>query len=485
MKAAFPPIRRRLRIACGFVLPPFLLAACTVGPRYESPRPTATGSGWTESTDTSIDLSAWWRSFGDPTLDRLVETALARNIDVRQAQASIAEARALRDKATGASKPSVDVNASVTQRRQSENGALPIRSIPGYERDQTIHDIGFDASWELDLFGRVRRSVEASEARFQAEESDARAVRISVAAEVARNYLAMRGAQRELAAQSATVETRRRTLELVRLRINAGDLSAAELDSVQAELDRESATVPTIRARLRSAALGLGILLGELPEKELGLLESPPPDITLKMIPVGTRADLLRRRPDVRAAERRLAASTAQTGLAQAEWFPKLSIGASGGFEALDAGDLLKSSSQALSIAPLISWRIFDGGRVRAEIRAAEARQENAALAYEKTVLSALSDAERALNDYRFGLEALRTRRAAVTSAQRAYENSKIRFERGDTRLTELLDAERRWREAEYASASIQTSTATELVTLFKTLGGGVETQDTNVVDSR
>lgn len=478
MKAAFYLSNRNLRTVFVLSLPPLLLAACAVGPHYKAPPAINAGNGWTESTGTPMDLSAWWRSFGDPTLDRLVETALARNIDVRQAQANIAEARALRDKATGANKPAVDASASITQRRQSENGSLPIKSIPGYERDQTIHDIGFDASWELDLFGRIRRSTEAAETRLQAKEFDARGVRISVAAEVARNYLALRGAQRELAAQEATVETRRRTLELVRLRINTGDLPVAELDSVQADLDRESAAVPSIQARLRSTALGLGVLLGELPEKELGLLETPPPDIALAMIPVGTRADFLKQRPDVHAAERRLAASTAETGMAHAEWFPKLAISASGGFEALDAGDLLKSSSQALSIAPLISWRVFDGGRIRAEIRGAEARQENAALAYEKTVLTALSDAERAMNDYRLGLEALRARQAAVTSARRTYEISRIRFEQGDIRLTELLDIERRMREAEFASASIQTSTAIELVTLFKTLGGGWQTED-------
>jgi outer membrane protein TolC len=188
---------------------------------------------------------------------------------------------------------------------------------------------------------------------------------------------------------------------------------------------------------------------------------------------VGERADILRRRPDVRAAERRLAARTADIGVATAELFPKLTIGAGGGFQSLDAGNLFDSASRTFSIMPLISWRVFDGGRVRAEIRASEARQEQAALAYEKAVLGALGDAERALSDYHFGLDEVQRQRTALEAARTSYAHAQTRYAAGDIALTELLAEERVLRDAEDAYARTHTATAIELVALYKALGGG------------
>lgn len=453
-----------------------LLGACAVGPDYREPPPVDTGSGWTLSAaadDAQVDLATWWKSLGDPVLDRLVTTALSDNLDLRQAQARISEARALRDRAAGGYAPSVGVSSSVSRRRQSENGPLPIGSIPGLERDQTIYDAGFDAAWEIDLFGRTRRAVESAEASVEASQADANDVRISVVAEVARNYFTLRGAQRELAAREASVDTLQQTLDLVRRRFDAGDAAQADVDAAQARLAAASAGVPGIQARLRAAALGLGVLLGAPPERELSLVDTRAADITLTPIPVGERADILRRRPDVRAAERRLAAGTANIGVATAELFPKLTIGAGGGFQSLDAGTLFDSASQTFSIMPLISWRVFDGGRVRAEIRASEARQQQAALAYEKAVLAALGDAERALSNYRHGLDAVQRQHAAVEAARRSYAHARERFAVGDIALTGLLAEERVLRDAEDAYARIHSATAVDLVALYKALGGG------------
>ncbi len=214
-------------------------------------------------------------------------------------------------------------------------------------------------------------------------------------------------------------------------------------------------------------------MLGQLPESELALADGAAGEIALRPIPVGERADVLRRRPDVRYAERRLAAASADVGVANAEWFPRLSIGASGGFQALALGDLLKSSSQVFSVMPLISWRIFDGGRVQAQIHAAEARQKSAAQAYEKAVLSALTDAERALSNYQYALVSVRVQHAALESAQRSYGHVKRRYELGDIALADLLEAERGLRDAEDAYALVHTSAAIDLVALYKALGGG------------
>ncbi len=453
-----------------------LLGACAVGPDYREPPPVHAGAGWTQSADgapAQLDLSAWWTSLGDPALDRLVATALSDNLDLRRSEARIREARALRERAGGDYAPSAQASANVTRRRQSENGPLPIGSIPGLDAAQTIYDVGFDAAWEIDLFGRTRRAVEGAEARLQAAQADAIGVRIRIAAEVARSYLTLGGTQRELAAREASVQTLQQTLDLVRRRSGAGDAAQADVDAAQARLAAAAADLPGIRARLRAAALGLGVLLGAPPERELALVDSAAPEIVLTPFPVGERADVLRRRPDVRAAERRLAASTADIGVATAELFPKLSIGVGGGFQSLDPGDLFKAASQTFSIVPLISWRLFDGGRVRAEIHASEAKQQQAALAYEQAVLAALGDAERALSNYRLGLDTVQRRRAAVQAARRSYRHAQARFEAGDIALTDLLTEERVLRDAESAGARAYTTTAIDLIALLKALGGG------------
>lgn len=452
-----------------------MLAACAVGPDYRQPA-IETGPGWVGSSDAaaaSVDLANWWRTFDDPELDRLVAAALAQNLDGLEAGARVAEARALRAAAAGGRRPAITTRASVTRRRQSENGPLPINRIPGLERDQTIYDTGFDAAWELDVFGRTRRVVEAAGARLDAALERERAVKLSVAAETARSYLELRGAQHEQQALRAAVEASRSSTTLVRQQLEAGDVPEAALAQADAALAGLEAQLPLLDARVRVAALSIGILLGGLPEDERGLAESTTDFVALAPLPVGERADLLRRRPDVRVAERSLAAATADVGVATAELFPKIGFAANGGFQSLESGTLLDSASEALGLVPLISWRIFDGGRVRAQIRASEARVEVAALEYEKAVKEALTDAEIALTRYNSGLAALDRQSAAVTAARRSYGFASDRYRAGDISLLELLDAEQALRTAEDAYARTHTAAATDLVALFKALGGG------------
>lgn len=450
-----------------------LALGCKVGPDYTAPK-VDTGQGWAQPADTAApQLDAWWRSFGDATLDRLVQTALSRNLDLRQAQARIREARSLREAAAGGQWPALDARAGITREEQTLNGPLPIREIPGLARDITIYDAEFDASWELDLFGRVRRQVESAQAQAQAAEEQARDARVSVAAEVARTYLTLRGAQLELEARSRGAEALGRILDTVRTRAAAGDASQADVEQAQGQSQDAAAVLPGLRAQAQAAALGLGALLGGLPESEAGLAGTPPVDWALAPIPVGARADLLRRRPDVRAAERQLAAITADVGVAQAEWFPKLSIGAGAGYQSLKATELFTQPSQMLSVSPLISWRIFQGGTIRAEIHAAEARQEQAAAGYEKAVLGALADAERALATYRLALETVQAQDAVLATARRAYRHAESRRQAGDVPVADLLQAEGRVRDAEDARARARTAAAVDLVALFKALGGG------------
>nr|WP_232305111.1 efflux transporter outer membrane subunit [Castellaniella caeni] len=454
-----------------------LLTACAaVGPDYREPPPVDIGAGWTlplTSESQSADLARWWSAFHDPILDRLMGTALAQNLDLRQAAARIDEARALRDRAAGDRLPAVSTGASVNRRRQSKNGPLPVGSVPGLDATQTIYDAGFDAAWEVDLFGAKRRALEGASARLQATEVETQGVRMRIVAEVARTWFTAVGAHQELQAQRAILGTLQKTLELIRLRHASGDASAADVEAAYAQWAAVNALLPDIQARQRAAVLGLSVLLGAPPERELALLDGPLVPSTLRALPVGERADLLRRRPDVLAAERRLAASSADIGVATAELFPKLSIGVGGGFQALSTGNWFDASSSRFSILPLVSWRLFDGGRVRAEIRAREAAERQAALAYEQAVLAALGDAERALGDYHGGLDTLKRRAMALDAARTSYGYAKARYAAGDVPLVELLTAQRSLHEAETAVARAHTNAAVQLVALYKALGGG------------
>ncbi len=458
-----------------------LAAACTVGPDYERPEIDA-GRGWTitpSAEGPAQDLERWWQTFADPTLDRLVTTALDQNLEVREAGARVAEVRALRAAAAGGRYPAIEASAGVTRRRQSENGPIPINQIPGIERDQTIYELGFDAGWEIDVFGRTRRAVEAADARLDAAIEQRHGVQLAIAAETARSYFELRGARHELDALRAAIVASEQSLELVRQQRAVGEVPEAAVAQAEAELASIAAQLPLLEAKERIAALSIGILLGELPESELALLDADASGyVALKPVPVGERADILRRRPDVSAAERSLAAATADVGVATAELFPKIGIGANGGFQALDSSNLLESTSEAFALAPLISWRIFDGGRVRAQIRASEARVEVAALKYEQAVKEALTDAERALTLYSTGLRALDQQQTAVAAARRSYGFANERYRAGDISLLELLDAERALRRAEETYAQVHTRTATDLIALFKALGGGWSSAD-------
>lgn len=468
-------IPRRLRLAT-LTAGCLLLTACAaVGPNYQAPS-VDSGEGWSlplANASSQADLSNWWAELNDPVLNRLITTALAQNLDVQQAAAKIDEARALRDRVAGERLPVVGAGASVNRRRQSENGPLPIDSMPGVDATQTIYDAGFDAAWEIDLFGARQRALEGAQARLQATEAEARGVRIRIAAEVARAWFTAVGADHELRAQASTLDTLQQTLELTRLRHAHGDAPLADVDVAYAQWATANALMPDIQARQRAAVLSLGVLLGAPPERELSLLDGQIGSLTLRTLPVGERADILRRRPDVLAAERRLAASSADIGVATAELFPKLSIGLGGGFQALSTGNWFDASSSHFSILPLVSWRLFDGGRVRAEIRASEAAAQQAALAYEQAVLTALGDAERTLSNYHAELETLQRQSIALEASRTSYYRSKARYTAGDITLVELLVVQRNYHEAEKAVAHAHLNAAVQMVALYKALGGG------------
>lgn len=451
------------------------LAACATTQPYQAPTINA-GASWALATaDASAphNLARWWTTLKDPVLERLVETALRQNLDLQQAAARIEEARAWRDRAAGRQLPAAAAGASINHRRQSRNGPLPVGRIPGLEVTQTIFDAGFDASWEADIFGGQKSALQSAAARLQATEIEAQGVRMRVAAEVARAWFSASGAAAEQQAQRAAIATLEQTFLLMQERASLGDVAVAEVDAAAAQLATAKAALPAIEARQRTAILSLGTLLGQLPEQELALLSAPPSPLILPDLPVGERADILRRRPDVLAAERQLAASTSDIGTATAELFPKLAINIGGGFQALDAGNWFSADSSRFSILPFISWRLFDGGRVRAEIRASKARSQQAALAYEQAVLASLEDAERSLGNYQAGLNALNQQQEMLNATRRSVAHAQARMSVGEASRMGLLSAEYQLHSAELARAQARTAAAIQLVALYKALGGG------------
>lgn len=451
-----------------------LLAACAaVGPDHQVPA-VPVGAGWATPVDTtapdSAALSQWWASLGDAQLTQLVERALAHNLNLRQAEANIESARASLARAQAQGQPTLAADGSALRQRISVNAP---EYNPQRSPNQSVFDLGLSASWELDLFGSQRRQRESAGALLEASQADAIGQRLAVAAEVARTYATMRGAQRELAAREASVAALDQVLTLTEQRWRGGDAARAEVERAQARLDQARAALPPLRARRQAAALALGPLLGGLPETELALIESPASPLLLPQVPVGQRADVLRRRPDVLAAERRLAAATADIGVATAELFPKLTLSAGAGFRALTGSEVLNTDSRRGSVGPIVSWRLLDGGRVRAEIRASEARQRAAAIGYEQAVIAALSDAERALSQYQFGLQTLAAQEQAIGSSRRDAETTRRRYELGDLPLSDWLNAQRDLADLEAVREQLAGASASDLMLLYKALGGG------------
>ena len=451
-----------------------LLAGCTVGPDYHTPK-IATGKGWSADGFAAQGKAAqmgWWHGLHDHELDRLIDQALSGNPDLLAAQARIAQARAARDAALGLQAPQLQAAASVNQLRQSENGLMPLAEIPIIPRDATIYDTEFDASWEIDLFGGTRRRIESAKALQTASIASAEDMRESLIAEVVRDYVSLRGEQIELTARQASIATLDAEIGLLRQRATNGDIPLYTLYPLIHQREDNAAAVPVLQARMRALALSLGVLSGQLPESELGLLNQPGEELNLMPIPVGERAEVLKRRPDVRVAERQLAAATADIGVATSAWFPQLAISASAGYQALNPGELWASTSQTGSIMPLISWRLLDGGQIKAEIHAAKARQASAAQAYVKAVLGALGDAEQSLSNYHYALSSVDSERAAQHAAQLDADMAQARFKAGDIPRQDWLATELVLDNAQTTLAVTYTQAAVAMVALHRALGG-------------
>ncbi|WP_157217389.1 efflux transporter outer membrane subunit [Flavisphingomonas formosensis] len=450
------------------------LGACTVGPSYREPPKVAAAPAWVEPGSSDPVDVRWWESFGDPTLARLIADADAANLDIRSARARLAEARADRASAAAGLLPQVNASGSATTNRLSENGQIPIGKIPGFSRDLDLYDVGFDASWEIDLWGKTRRTIEGAEARMAAADADRRATMVSVHAEVARSYIDLRAAQALHASLKSDADAQAKIADLTRQRFRAGEASRFDAERADGEARSTAAQLPGAEADVHAAAYRLALLTGRPPEGlDPKLLEPAPIPSAPDVIARGLRSDLLRRRPDIVSAERRLAAATADIGVATADLFPSFSLLGSIGQQGRSPGDLTANGSMRYQFGPTLHWPIFDAGRIRAQIRGAKARAEGAAAAYEAAVLGALSDSETAANRFARAGGTRAQSRAARDAQRAALDLARQRYRAGEADLIELLTVETAYLTAERAAIDAESARSDQAIALYKALGGG------------
>ncbi|MGH8215812.1 MAG: efflux transporter outer membrane subunit, partial [Rhodanobacteraceae bacterium] len=375
----------------------FALAGCvTVGPDYHKPTPPVPKLQGVDATreNNAQFQAAWWKQFGDPTLDALIQRAAAGNLDLRIALARLRESRAQLGGAKSQQWPDVDAGASYTRSDQQQPGFGTQRSIT------STYQTGFDATWELDLFGGVRRSVEAAHADLGASEAELQGAQVSLFAEVARNYFALRGTQQREAIARRNIANLRDTLALIRTRADIGTASEQDVASASAQLSSVEAQLPLLEMQRRAGEYRLAVLVGEQP----GALDIDVSPQTFKpidaVLPVGAAGDVLARRPDVRIAEREYAAATARIGVAKADFFPHISLGGFLGFLSGRSNNFGSPSTRTWSLMPSITWDGLDVQRVRAGLHVAEARADEAEANYQRTVLEAIEDVDNAVVGY-------------------------------------------------------------------------------------
>ncbi len=455
------------------------LAAChAVGPDYAVPAdaavnaPAATGPLLGASEPAVSDQPAqsrWWALYDDPALDDLVQQALAANTDLRVAAANIARADAAVAVADDSRLPSTRIDGSFDYGELSGEQYLLTTPLPS----TGLYDTGVTVSYQIDLFGQIRRGIEGAKADAEAVRAAADVARISVVAETVRAYVAACGAGQELAVAEQSLSLQRQSAELTRRLVGAGRGNALDLTRTQAQLEQFRANIPELQAERRTALYRLAVLTGQPPALYPRALEGCASEPRLnRPIPVGDGAALLRRRPDVREAERRLAADTARIGVATADLYPKIAFGLSGGSTGL-ISDIFKAATQRYGIGPLISWDFPQQNADRARIRAAEARAAADLANFDGKVLGALREIESALTIYGRDLDRTEALRAARDRADQAQQQAKTLFNAGESNAFVTLDAERVRAGADQALARSESRVAADQVNLFLALGGG------------
>ncbi len=455
------------------------LAGCAVGPDYRQPS-TALPTAWSGdqapaavATSTAAHAPApapdlqWWRRFGDPLLDELIDTALAANTDVRSARARLRAARAASAQAEGALWPTVGAYGSATRSSDGGRGAT------------SSYGAGFDASWEIDLFGGLRRGAEAASADAEASAATLAQTQVSLAAEVARNYVLLRGYQLRLQITEANLDNQTQTLQITEWRAQAGLVGSLDVEQARANREQTRAQAPVLQDAVAQTRHALAVLPNRPPEALAAQLAAPAPPAA-PAIPdaaaqplLGVPADLLRRRPDVVAAERSLAAATARIGVAEAARYPSLNLAGTLGLQGAALSALSGSGAATRLIGASLAAPIFDAGRLRQQVVIQTAQQEQALAAYEAALTGALRDVE----DARAALANGRVRADALAQAVQAARNAALlagfRYRSGLVDFQTVLDTERSVRTLEDSQASTQADLTLAMIQLYKALGGG------------
>ena len=444
----------------------------TVGPDYEKPD-TDVPQKWELPEDPAVkpdagNIQKWWSVFQDPILDGLIKSAGENNLDLRNAYARVKQARAQVGVARGELLPALDASGSYSQSKTSEYDAVP----GGPVIDNT--QIGANASWEIDFWGRIRRSVESATADWQASEEDRVDIMITLYAEVAQAYFDLRSAQARLGAAYENIISQKEVLKLTESRFRNG--LATDLDVSQAEtvLASTEAEVPPLKISQEQALNTIDLLLGNQPGRSRDLLEpvkplpQPPTQVA-----VGMPANIMRQRPDIRKAERQLASATAQIGVAKADLYPSFSIFGSIGYSAAAGGNLFKSGSDFYSWGPQFQWKIFEGGRIKAQIEVAGYQAEQALLTYQQTVLSALGEVQNTIVSYVQQRNRVAALDRTVRSSRRTLELAIRLYKDGLQDFQPVLDAQRTLFQYEDQLAQARGNAASNLVLLYKALGGG------------
>jgi NodT family efflux transporter outer membrane factor (OMF) lipoprotein len=463
------------------------LAACAVGPNYRTPQVKlpegfiATGATAAGQSKGAIDPASWWRALNDPQLDSLIERALKSNPSIEIALTRLQEARTYEAAVTGQALPYVDASAGAAKGTGSNlargRAGPPLVSATDTKGLEHInYVVGFDAAWEVDLFGRYRREIEAARADSQAAAALRNAVLISVVADVARAYVDMRGLQTQIAVLSQNIRTAQKLLDLVQARYDRGITNELDVTLARRQLATLQAQSEPLAAQLKATQYAIAVLLGQFPE-ELAQ-ELAKPDL-IPQVPAtfdaGLPLDLLRRRPDIQSAERQLAASTARIGVATANLFPRLALTAGAGYQGQGLGVTPVTNQFIWSAGVAAIWPLLDFGVLDAVVDIADLRTHEMLINYKQTVLRAVQEVDSAVSSYAAQQDRLRNLGDALLASQRAVSLATQRYDRGLTDFLNVVDAERQQYDLEQQYAASQTVVSEQFVALYKTLGGGWE----------
>jgi len=457
-----------------------MLGACAaVGPDYVEPKIEVSDAWHTRIADQAAKgpeatLQTWWTVFDDADLGRLIERARSGNLDLMTAASRVRAARANLAITSGARLPAVGATGRTSRNQQSDDGPLQQVAPAGGFQPQSLNELGLDASWEIDLFGRIRRSVESATAQYQGTLETERDVMVVLFAEVAGNYIAVREYQNRLVYARQNIEIQKKALELARVRYGSGLSSRLDVVQAQATLGITEATLPNLRTgrdqALNRLAVLLGVEAGTLQEEFAATADIPSPT---GHIALGLPLDVVRQRPDIRAAERRLAAQTAQIGVATAALYPQFTLSGFVGLQSRSVGDLFNGDSKMWGVSLPFSWNLYDGDRIRSNIELQKALTEQRLLEYRQSVLKALAEVENALAAYNNERERQAALRKAVAAARDGAQLALVQYDTGLSDYTDVMTMQRDLFQLQELMAASQAQVDLQLIALYKAVGGG------------